>query len=198
MGMESSQNSLLSTILMTLPLIVVPAIALLRPPGSAESISTSPLSASEELLGEEFWIVNEDEFSGSPAAPEAARSGSSADPFLPQSDSPEQVDASADALQPVDGPPATVSPLPDTLFDETRILEKQLLASGAEKIFWFTASAEHPFGVAVFFPTAEESVRLRFDAVAASRREALADVVGQVEQWRRESDNAGGPETSRR
>jgi len=45
--MDSSRSGLLSTILMTLPLIVVPAVALLRPPGQA-GISTADLGASED------------------------------------------------------------------------------------------------------------------------------------------------------
>ena len=45
--MDSSRSGLLSTLLMTLPLIVVPAVALLRPPGQA-GISTSSLDASED------------------------------------------------------------------------------------------------------------------------------------------------------
>jgi len=45
-GMDSSRSGLLSTLLMTLPLIVVPAVALLRPPGQV-GISTVDLEASE-------------------------------------------------------------------------------------------------------------------------------------------------------
>lgn len=44
--MDSSRSGLLSTILMTLPLIVVPAVALLRPPGQT-GVSTVDLAASE-------------------------------------------------------------------------------------------------------------------------------------------------------
>ncbi len=45
--MDSSRSGLLSTLLMTLPLIVVPAVALLRPPGQT-GVSTAPLDASED------------------------------------------------------------------------------------------------------------------------------------------------------
>ena len=44
--MDSSRSGLLSTLLMTLPLIVVPAVALLRPPGQP-GVSTATLDASE-------------------------------------------------------------------------------------------------------------------------------------------------------
>lgn len=54
--MDSSRSGLLSTLLMTLPLIVVPAVALLRPPGQA-GISTGQLDASQD---EEFDSMFDD------------------------------------------------------------------------------------------------------------------------------------------
>jgi len=48
--MDSSRSGLLSTILMTLPLIVVPAVALLRPPGQA-GIAGVDVAASEDDSG---------------------------------------------------------------------------------------------------------------------------------------------------
>ena len=44
--MDSSRSGLLSTLLMTLPLIVVPAVALLRPPGQV-GVATTDLAASD-------------------------------------------------------------------------------------------------------------------------------------------------------
>jgi len=55
-GMDSSRSGLLSTILMTLPLIVVPAVALLRPPGQG-GVSTVELEASD---GEEDDSIFDD------------------------------------------------------------------------------------------------------------------------------------------
>lgn len=54
--MDSSRSGLLSTLLMTLPLIVVPAVALLRPPGQA-GISSVDLEASED---DEFSAMFDD------------------------------------------------------------------------------------------------------------------------------------------
>ena len=48
--MDSSRSGLLSTILMTLPLIVVPTVALLRPPGQA-GIAGVDVAASEDESG---------------------------------------------------------------------------------------------------------------------------------------------------
>jgi hypothetical protein len=52
--MDSSRGGLLSTLLMTLPLIVVPAVALLRQPGMMPGVSQTPLDASDsdESLGD--------------------------------------------------------------------------------------------------------------------------------------------------
>ena len=52
--MDSSRSGLLSTLLMTLPLIVVPAVALLRPPGGV-SVSTVDLAASEGEDGDSLF-----------------------------------------------------------------------------------------------------------------------------------------------
>lgn len=52
--MDSSRNGLLSTLLMTLPLIAVPAMALLRPPGQQPGVSTNPLEAGEDSA--EDWL----------------------------------------------------------------------------------------------------------------------------------------------
>jgi hypothetical protein len=66
--MDSSRSGLLSTILMTLPLIVVPAFALLRPPGQA-GVSMSGLEASED--GSKF----QDSFFDNPDGFDADSSG---------------------------------------------------------------------------------------------------------------------------
>ncbi|MFN9717255.1 MAG: hypothetical protein ACK58L_01085 [Planctomycetota bacterium] len=57
--MDSSRNGLLSTILMTLPLIAVPAMALLRPPGQA-GVSSRPLEAREES-SKDFLLDTEED-----------------------------------------------------------------------------------------------------------------------------------------
>jgi hypothetical protein len=54
--MDSSRSGLLSTFLMTLPLIIVPAIALLRPPGQTSGISDTVAQSAE---AEEFGFPTE-------------------------------------------------------------------------------------------------------------------------------------------
>lgn len=78
--MDSSRSGLLSTLLMTLPLIVVPAIALLRPPGPISGVSTAALDASED---DDFGIPGFDELAGTTPSSEKKpkRSKSSDDDF---------------------------------------------------------------------------------------------------------------------
>ncbi|MEJ7594136.1 MAG: hypothetical protein WKF77_21565 [Planctomycetaceae bacterium] len=114
--MDSSRSGLLSTLLMTLPLIVVPAVALLRPPGQA-GVSTVVLEAADaedaDSLFEDF-----PEFEADPA--EAARTESPEildSPLIddhdlwskPEGGIPEDVDKrDAEALR--DGSPRALPP----------------------------------------------------------------------------------------
>jgi hypothetical protein len=69
-GMDSSRSGLLSTLLMTLPLIVVPAMALLRPPGADSTVSTQNLAADD--AGESTNPADDlgfpNDFAGKPSA----------------------------------------------------------------------------------------------------------------------------------
>jgi hypothetical protein len=69
--MESPRSSLLSTMVMTLPLVVVPAIALLRPPLPGSGTSTTALSAEED---DDFFSqldVFEEAYTSAPQAAES-------------------------------------------------------------------------------------------------------------------------------
>ena len=61
--MDSSRSGLFSTLIMTIPLIVVPAIALLRPAIQTSGISTNPLSASDDEDGDLFSEFDFDDVS---------------------------------------------------------------------------------------------------------------------------------------
>ena len=62
--MDSSRSGLLSTLIMTVPLIVVPAIALLRPASPNPGLTTSALEASAEddFFSTEFGEFGIDDF----------------------------------------------------------------------------------------------------------------------------------------
>ena len=207
--MESSRSGLLSTLLMTLPLIVVPAIALLRPPGQMASVSTTPLEATddsaEELL-DEFDIVE------SESEPPKTRTGREADGLSDEFDelfteSPSDSSSrSADTDRPLkrDSTEAfdndlsnpfdldessddliTEQQTPKTTGGAERIVE-ELNVNGALRTMWFEAGSKTPVGFAAFFRGQTELTRIRFEAVGQSREECARNVLNQVQQWQAE------------
>ena len=207
--MESSRSGLLSTLLMTLPLIVVPAIALLRPPGQIPSVSTTPLEAAddsaEELL-DEFDIVESDseprksrsdretdgaseEFDELFAESPSVSNSRSADADRPlKSDSTEAFDK--DLSNPFDVEESSDDPLreqqtPNTTGGAERIVE-ELNVNGALRTMWFEAGSKTPVGFAAFFRGQTELTRIRFEAVGQSREECARNVLNQVRQWQAE------------
>jgi len=80
--MDSSRSGLLSTFLMTLPLIIVPAMALLRPPNPSASVSSQTLAAEESDPSEED-LGFPDDFSGTPTADNPSQDASDADIDVP-------------------------------------------------------------------------------------------------------------------
>lgn len=194
--MESSRNSLISTLLMTLPLIVVPAIALLRPPTQSMGVSTSRLDANEsdkdefmdefeiqeldlEAIGKSTEKPSQDlstEFGGlfeeveTKEAPERVRPpnrSDSFDPFAARDDSPPNDE--------------TVS-VPESSTSTEQIVE-QLNIQGALRTMWFEAGQKSPVGFAAFFRGQTELMRIRFEAVGQSREECARNVLDQVNRW---------------
>jgi hypothetical protein len=213
--MESSRSSLLSTLLMTLPLIVVPAIALLRPPGQSAGISTSALDADEnpaDSFMDEFEdlgrpssnsgkqtktrdsVSDDAEFDGLfeedsdvDSRPQTPRGRKS----QPHSGSVEH----PDPFNPFDEPlnePARETPEvheePETHSAE-KIVE-QLNMQGALRTMWFEAGAKSPVGLAVFFRGQTDLVRIRFEAVGQTREDCAKSVLNQVTEWKAEQVRA--------
>lgn len=207
--MESSRSGLLSTLLMTLPLIVVPAIALLRPPGQVASVSTTPLEATddaEEELLEEFDLVESD--SGPRKGRAAQESDSSGDEFEelfaePASEGdPDSVTIGrskkaikAEVLDEELSNPFDLEESPNTPQVEKQTAERtggaervveELNVQGALRTMWFEAGPKTPVGFAAFFRGETELTRIRFEAVGQSREECAKSVLNQVRQWQAE------------
>lgn len=83
--MDSSRSGLLSTLLMTLPLIVVPAVALLRPPGQV-GVSTVDLAASEGEADDSLFDGFPELESDSAGAIKTVPSGHSDSPLIGDDD----------------------------------------------------------------------------------------------------------------
>lgn len=207
--MESSRSGLLSTLLMTLPLIVVPAIALLRPPGKAVSISTTPLEATDDSDGElleEFDLVN----SGTePRKNPSLRQTKSAEDEFDElfTESPPDGDSkSADRRDLTDSDERTAfdnelsNPFDVEESSDASGIDKQtqrheegadriveeLNVQGALRTIWFEAGSKTPVGFAAFFRGPTELTRIRFEAVGQSREECAQNVFNQVRQWQAE------------
>lgn len=109
--MDSSRSGLLSTFLMTLPLIIVPAIALLRPPGQTSGISDTMAQAADstefEFPAESDGLFAGDEDEKKPV-PRESRSADEEFSFT-------------DEIPLTDAPPAKSRPrrTPDTESDDT-------------------------------------------------------------------------------
>jgi hypothetical protein len=207
--MESSRSGLLSTLLMTLPLIVVPAIALLRPPGQIASVSTTPLEATddsaEDLLDEFDIVESESEHRRTRAgreadgardefdelfteSPSVSDSGSADADRTSQHDSAEAFDE--DMSNPFDLEESSDDSLTDRQTPRTtggaeRIVE-ELNVNGALRTMWFEAGSKTPVGFAAFFRGQTELTRIRFEAVGQSREECAKNVLNQVRQWQSE------------
>lgn len=189
--MDSSRNNLLSTLLMTLPLIVVPLIAMLRPPGPTAGISTAPMAASEASWQNDFDGLFKEEFASENATDTPAESDPSwninADPFLPgaaSSATPETTAPETPALRPT----AAVAEAEPAPVDQIQLAEQRLRALGASRVHWFEASAEKPFGLSVFFRGSDQIVQYGFMAAAPTRIEALTEVLDQVAEWQKQRE----------
>lgn len=207
--MESSRSGLLSTLLMTLPLIVVPAIALLRPPGQTASVSTKPLEAtddSEEDLLDEFDIVESESESRRTRA--GRKSDGASDEFDELfKDSPSVSDSRSsetdrtsghDSAEAFDGDLSNPFDLEESSDDSLTDRETPRTTGGAERIveelnvngalrtMWFEAGSKTPVGFAAFFRGQTELTRIRFEAVGQSREECARNVLNQVRQWQSE------------
>lgn len=203
--MESSRGGPLTTFITTLPLIIVPAIAMLKPAGDGPGLVSSLLSASSEqsksaesadTTGGDapgFGDV-EDEF-------DALFGDSSDSSSFKEVDAdtgiPEFQEASGDSL--IDnfatdfGTPVSSAAAPPTVSvngQAAESSEQQLLSSlqkmGAKKTLWFSPGGQ-TFGFVAFFPDGPGMVSYRFEAIADSRMAAVEDVIRQVRSWKENS-----------
>jgi hypothetical protein len=209
--MDSSRSGLLSTLLMTLPLIVVPAIALLRPPGPAGGVSTAPLDAAEssddflddlndlELAPKDRMKTRDQsapgkssEFDGlfeeSPKAvdnnkPDASRIGQNKEKSRKESDgSFSPFDLEDSKSPPLNQP----NPVPGDSRDDVQKIVDRLNLKGAVRTLWFQAGPKSPVGFAAFFRGETELMRIRFEAVGQTPEECARNVLDQVTQWQAE------------
>ena len=211
-GMDSSRSGLLSTLLMTLPLIVVPAIALLRPAGGQVGVAQTAAQGSEspeDLLELEPFDPLETPPADAPKFPAetptespAPATKNSIDDLLPNQKRSTAVEtATPESGDPFQQPSANDSDAespggqPENLGEDaaTEGCLRQLNAMGAIRTFWFVPGTAETHGFAAFFRGETELVRYRFEATGTTRSACAEDVVQQVKQWRQQSARRTNP-----
>ena len=202
-GMESSRGGPLTTFIMTLPLIVVPTIAMLKPVDSGRGLVSDLIHAASSAVGTES-----DAFSETDAPPDfAAVEDEFAALFGDSSDSSQDTgglksgqmafhedngeslvddfpgDFDAPPFQPsppLKQPHAHNAPAID---DDAERLVSELVRLGAFRTLWFSPDS-HRVGLAAFFRSGEGNVSYRFGAIAETRSAAARDVVQQATAWK--------------
>ncbi len=200
--MDSSRGGLLSTLILMLPLIVVPALVVMRPSEQDSGFGGSDLSAAVS----EGFPSSEDEFASmfdsdaddKPAVASdnsSRRSSSSSNSFdlldMPFDEfesediaSPETRQAAApressDALNSRRNQPPDRQP-PGRSDKRTPNLSRW----GVTRSVWFTPGDPGRVGFAVFAPISNGRVLYRFESIGTSDREVIEDVVRQLDEWR--------------
>ena len=185
--MDSSRGGPLSTLLLMLPLIVVPTLMVLRPSAPDSGFAGGDVAAGEEddfLSGDEDF---ESMFNEGREAPPAAGSTQTAETDLldmglgdfetsersaPQPPRTAQADRRqqrSDA-RPSSAPAARRTP--------------DLSRWGVSGSVWFTpGDSGQVVGFAAFVPPGNDSVRYRFAAIGQSDTEVVEDVIRQIEEW---------------
>lgn len=190
--MESNRGGPLSTFIMTLPMIVVPAIAMLKPADNGAGLISGMLSASQNAPAEES-VDDAPEF-GSPAEDVTSMffEEEAADPSELVGEPGAAGDSLVDDFDTIfgaefDDPPTPGSQPPASNsmrgIDAGR-LHAELQNMGVTKTLWFSPDSQRS-GFIAFFParTGAGTVQYRFEAIAATRDEALKEVVKQAREW---------------
>lgn len=182
--MDSNRGGPLTTFIMMLPLIIVPAIAMLRPAGDGKGLLSSLLSAASDR-------------SETNTPPEAGfdDSGFGSLPDDPFGEDFSEFPATDDDFPGIDAPPFGRPPVgsPSVLRNPTRSpadsrneaqFEARLGQLGVDRTIWFQPGPNaQTFGLAAFVPSADGTLRFRFEAIAPTRAAAVENVATQIEAW---------------
>ncbi|MCH2203021.1 MAG: hypothetical protein MK102_13695 [Fuerstiella sp.] len=178
--MDSSRGGPLSTLILMVPLIVVPVLVLLRPPEHDTGFGNTDLGAAESL-----------DFSGSPDDFEAMF-GDSMDlrSRIEQPAEVELLDAPRTDLgevQPMVNIPDLTRRTHEAHLNSPSTSDARRLPNlshlGVTRAVWFTPGDSGSVGLAAFVPTQNRTVRYRFAAIGSTDRQVVADVVHQIEEW---------------
>ena len=199
--MESNRGGPLTTFIMTLPMIVVPTIAMLKPADNGAGLLSGLLSASQNASSDES-AGDAPEFAGladdvnsmffeeeSADAPSfGSESGAPGESLMDNDDFDAIFGAELDSHS-TSPPPASVTAAASSMSNATEgidagRLHAELQNMGVMKTLWFSPDGQRS-GFIAFFPGTSDagSVQYRFEAIAATRDKALNEVVQQAREW---------------
>ncbi|HIF01057.1 MAG TPA: hypothetical protein EYG03_12405 [Planctomycetes bacterium] len=194
--MESSRGGPLTTFIMMLPLIVVPAIAMLRPSNPEGGFLSSLLSAGSGDSAESESSGDEPDFDGFSESDFEAEfaeildsddedSGAEAPLFSEEPSFPSESDR-PNSPSVVTPQAFTQTPPSANSAAETGVeaLTAQVRTLGATRTLWFSPGDTSTYGFVAFFPAGQGIVRYRFEAIATSKAAAVRDVIHQASEWK--------------
>ncbi len=186
--MDSSRGGPLSTLILMLPLIAVPALVVLRPPERDSGFSSDDLSAAD---GADQFLSDADDFDSVFGSEIHAHGTNPADSSHDHhSASTDLLDAPLTNEAPGDTKRTRTTPVfsPDTPpIPPREPMEPQapdLSRWGVTKTLWFSPGDTGAIGFAAFVPASNGRVRYRFSAIGESKDQVLRDVIRQIKEWK--------------
>jgi len=186
--MDSSSGSPLSTLILLLPLVVVPAVAVLRPAERDSGLVGDDLSASEDSFmsdSDDFEAIFRDLDAESAKLDDGQDDASADAPAFVESDDLSQ---SLMATAKDERPEPERTRLPSESYSRQRHGHDQRLPDlahlGVTSSMRFSPGGNSGFGFVAFVPTDKASVRYRFSSIRETEEGAVDDVVQQIRAWR--------------
>ena len=180
--MDSAHSGPLTTLILVLPLIVVPALVMLRPPEQDSGFGNDDLSAADE----DRLPPDSDDFDAmfGTAIPVDQKPASGIrlldEPLSRSDDANSQTAGGGDRRQTYMEQPERPT-VPAYRPDSPR--DPDLTRWGVTKSVWFVPGESGTVGFAAFVPTQDGRVRYRFAAIGTEEREVVQDVTRQIEIW---------------
>jgi len=197
--MDSSRGGPLSTLILMLPLIVVPALVVLRPTEQDSGFSSDDLAAADHdddhflsdaddfdsVFGEEIQIHEENDHKSQHDHDHSAThdllDGPLSDPESGDPESSVSIDDNSNPPRSSRQASRDSSPQPQRRTDTDRTPDLSRL--GVTKSMWFSPGDAGVTGFAAFVPAKSGRIRYRFAAMGASKEQVVQDVVRQIKNW---------------
>ena len=218
--MDSSRGGPFANLLLILPLVIVPALAMLRPAERNSGLLNDDVAAAGDGFPsdtDDFDAMFEDAFDDPPPGTradetETHRHRRSGDETAEMSDDEtlfEKIDRLPDRNDRSDrrvsehhdphhdsqhGRPAGRDDAgrDEKTADIRRLPRPNLSRYGATDSVWFRPGDEHgSIGFAAFVPGLSGDVRYRFSAIGTSQDAVVKDVIRQIQNWQRQQRAAG-------